>query len=252
MSKQGQGREEAAFLRGDIGVDGLEIEVELDEEEVERAKATESLMRSRTYLGREFLTWLLHRTNGGETLVEVEGEPVSALFAGRIVLRGVAGEATEVAAKGAMSPYSAIVRYAIDRGLLVHAGRLRIQHGERAFEVSLDAEHLDFRSAAIPAVLSEEDDDQLAERLYLAERLSGIVEALLAEFLRLRATPAWRSEVVPALKAWLRDGEAAPAPGPARTPEVANLQQERKRPQAAETRPLRDPPRKAVSGRAAP
>ncbi|MCK6545811.1 hypothetical protein L6R52_08080 [Myxococcota bacterium] len=205
MAKRSKNQEEAAFLAGDIGVDGEAVEVELDEVEVEKQKATEALMRSRTYLGREFLTWLLWRTSAGDTLISVEGEPVTALFVGRIVLRGLAGEATELVAKGAMSPYSEIVRYAIDRGLLVHAARLRVQRGEQSFEVTLDAEFLDFRSAQIPKLLTEEEDNQISERLFLSEQLSVIVEALLARFLELRATKAWREKTVPQIKEWLKD-----------------------------------------------
>lgn len=204
MGKREQAREEERFARGEIGVDGEAVEVEEDEAEVEKSKAVEQTLRGRTYLGREFLTWLLYRTNGGGTLIEHDGEPVSAMFSGRIVLRGIAGEATEVSAKGAMSPYSEIVRLAIDRGLLVHAGRLRIQRGEQTFEVSLDAEFLDFRSAMTPAVLSEAEDDQIAERLYLAEQLSAIVDGLLRAFLALRSTKKWRSTVVPEMKEWLK------------------------------------------------
>lgn len=209
MGKRSKASEETQFLRGDIGVDGLEVEVEEDPAELERNKATEQLMRGRTYLGRELLTWLLFRTESGDVLVEHEGEPVTAMFAGRIVLRGVAGETTELAAKGTMSPYSEVVRHAIARGLLVHSARLRIQRGEQSFEVGLDAEHLDFRAASLPAVLSEEDDDRLSERLYLAEQLSGIVDALLGAFLAIRSTPRWRSEVVPELRAWLQGPSAA-------------------------------------------
>jgi hypothetical protein len=194
----------------ETGVDGLDVEEEKDEAEVEKDKAKEELVRNRAYLGRELLTWLLHRSESGDPLITFEKEPVTLLFAGRIVLRGIAGETTELIAKGALSPYSELVKAAIARGLLVHAGRVRIQHGERAYAVTLDAEHLDFRSVELPQVLSEEEDDKIAERLFLAEKLSAIVEALLAEFLRIRTSEAWRKKVVPALRSWTQP-ETKPA-----------------------------------------
>ena len=63
MARREQARVEAAFQRGDAGVDGLPTEEERrDEAELEKDKAREQLLRGRTYLGREFLTWLLWRS----------------------------------------------------------------------------------------------------------------------------------------------------------------------------------------------
>jgi hypothetical protein len=122
-----------------------------------------------------------------------------------MVLRGLAGETTELRLAGLMSPYSAIARRAIAGGLLVHQVRLRITHGERAYEATVDAEHFALRSARLPKELSEESDDKIAERLYLVEQLGAILEALLEEFLRVRGGRSWRSRVLPDLLAWLRE-----------------------------------------------
>ncbi len=199
-------REEGKFLRGEIGVDGEAIEDERDVQEIERDKAVQQLLRGRTYLGRELLTWLLWRTDVGGPILDYDGEGLSALFVGTIVLRGLGGDATELSVKGAMAAYSEVVKAAIDRGLLVHQARLRLQHGERAYEVTIDAEHLAVRSAELPKVLAEEDDERLEERLYLAERLCELVDAIVADFVTLRASPKWASKTVPTLRTWAREG----------------------------------------------
>ncbi|MFO0725142.1 MAG: hypothetical protein U1E65_15280 [Myxococcota bacterium] len=197
------GREESQFLRGEIGVDGQSVEEELSEEEIDRAKAVEELARGRTYLGREFLTWLLWRTNAAGTLITVDDEPITGLFVQRITLRGLAGDATELVARGASSPYSKIVRDAIRSGLLVHVGRIRLSHADKIYEVTLDAEHLRLRSAQIPKVLSEEEDDKIAERMFLAEKLGEIVDSCFRAFLEVRSSKRWRKDVVPSLIEWL-------------------------------------------------
>jgi hypothetical protein len=197
-------REETAFLRGDIGVDGLPVEPEdQDEAELERGKAVAALAKNRAYLGRELLTWALWRSVSGDPLFEHEGEGVIVLVVGKVVLRGLAGEATELAVKGHTSGYSEVVRYAIDKGLLVHAARLRFQLGEQVFEATVDADTLSVRAATIPKALAEEDDEQLTERLWLTERLGALIDGLWARFLAVRATRAWHDAEVPALKAWL-------------------------------------------------
>lgn len=195
--------EEAAFLRGDVGVDGEAIEEARDEAQISRAKAIEGLTKNRAYLGREFLTWLLWRSASGDPIANVDGESVTTLLVGDVVLRGLAGEATELAVKGHTSAYAEIVRIAIDRGLLVHRARLRIQHGEQVFEVTVDAEQLDFRSANLPALLREEEDDRITERLWLTERLGSLVDGLWEAFAKVRTTRRWQKTEVPALKAWL-------------------------------------------------
>ena len=207
MGKREQAREEAAFLRGDVGVDGASAEEQQDEAELERGEAREQLLRNRAYLGRELLTWLLWRSESTDALVEYEGAGITPLFVGRVTLRGVTGEVTELVAKGQLSPYSQQVRRALDAGLLVHTARLRLTHGEKVYELTLDAEHLDIRSARLPELLTEDEDDRSAERLDLTEQLSALVDQLVRAFLAERASKSWSKRVVPELKAWLSGAE---------------------------------------------
>ncbi|BDG01159.1 hypothetical protein [Anaeromyxobacter oryzae] len=213
MARRDQARAEAAFLRGDAGVDGRATDEETrDAAEVEKDKAREQLLRGRTYLGRELLTWLLWRSESTAAVTAHEGTDVEVVFAGRITLRGLAGDVTEVVARGAAAPYAEQVRRALDAGLLVHQARLRITHGEQIFEATLDAEFLDVRAAKLPELLTEAEDDRLLERLALAEKLSALVDALVGTFLEVRASPTWKRKVVPALKAWMQvDAEATRA-----------------------------------------
>lgn len=210
MSRREEARSEAAFLRGDTGIDGNATEEKKDEVEAERGKAREQLLRGKTYLGREFLTWLLWRSESGDALLDFEGQALVVLFTGRVILRGIHGEVTELAAKGTLAPYSEQVRRALDQGLLLHSGRVRLTHGERSFEVTLDAEFLDVRAAKLPELMTEEEDDRTAERLYLVEQLSSMIDALVTDFLSVRASAAWSKRVVAELKSWMRGENRMP------------------------------------------
>jgi hypothetical protein len=207
MGKREQARAEAAFMRGDVGVDGAATEEKQDQAELERGKAREALLRGKAYLGREFLTWLLWRSEGGEPVTSFEKAGLTALFLGRIVLKGVSGDVTEMSARGAMAPYSEQVRQALDRGLLVHQARLLLTHGEKAYEVTVDAEFLDIRAAKLPELMSEEEDSRTGERLYLAEQLSAMLHALVEAFIAVRASKAWSKQIVPEMKQWMRGEE---------------------------------------------
>ncbi len=200
-----QSRKDARFAKGEVGVDGESAEQELkDPAELERDKAREQLLRGRTYLGRELLTWLLWRSESGDALVRHDGQDVTVLYLGRVVLRGLHGEVVELMAKGTVAPYSVQVRRALDDGLLVHLARLRLTAGERTWETSIDAEFLDLKSAKLPELLTEEEDDRLSERLDLAEQLSAMVDALVELFLAERTSKKWARDVVPAMKAWMK------------------------------------------------
>jgi hypothetical protein len=208
VARSDEARTEAAFLRGDAGVDGAATEVEeRDAAEVERDKAREQLLRGRTWLGRELLTWLLWRSEGGEPLVAVEKTGLVVLFTGKVMLRGIAGDVTELSARGTQAPYAEQVRRALDAGLLIHQARLRFTHGEKVYEATLDAEFLDVRAAKLPELLAEEEDDRLLERLYLVEQLTGFVDALVAAFLEERAGRGWAKKTVPAMKRWMKTDE---------------------------------------------
>ena len=203
MARREEARAEGRFARGETGVDGAAVEEEKDVAELELGKAREQLLRGRTYLGRELLTWLLWQSEAGDPVLHYRDEGVTVLAVGRITLKGVHGDVTELNAKGTLAPYSDLVKGALDRGLLVHNARLRFTHGERTFEATVDAEFLDIRSAKLPELLSEEEDDRATERLDLVEQLSENLECIDGAFLAVRTSKAWAKKTVPELKAWM-------------------------------------------------
>lgn len=196
---------ETKFLKGETGVDGASVKEAVDPAVTEQAKAREGLLRGRTWLGRECLTWLLWRSESTQALTTVEGEEVQVVFHGRLTLRAGGGEVTELQVKGVTAPYAQLVKSALTRGLLVHAARLQLTWGEQVYDLALDAEFFDVRSAKLPQLLQEEEAERLTERLELAGRASTLLDALVQEFLKVRLGKGWEAKVVPALLAWARE-----------------------------------------------
>lgn len=207
MSGRATARAEARFMRGETGLDGASTDqAETDPAVVEATKAKEALYRGGAWLGREALTWLLMKSESSEALCKVDDLPLKVVYAGKLTLRAAHGEVTEVTAKGVTAPYAAALRFAMQQKLLVHGARLHLNHGEQTFEVTLDAERFDLRAAKVPALLDEGDEgEQLVERLEYVGRLGKLVDALLAKFLEVRVSPAWKRTVVPELQAWLKE-----------------------------------------------
>jgi hypothetical protein len=204
MPARFQASAETKFLRGETGVDGAAVEEEAAPEQTEQAAAHEALYRGRTWLGREALTWALWKSESSGALCEVEGSSLKVVFQGRLLLRAGSGDITEAYVKGVGAPYAQLVRQAMTRGLLVHGARLILTHGEQQFEVTVDAERFDFRQGKLPELLTEEDEQSPTERLELVSRLSRLVDAVLAEFIKVRVSPAWKKKVVPELLEWMK------------------------------------------------
>lgn len=198
-------RDEAKFMKGELGVDGQAVADERTPEEAELAKAQEALLRGRTWLGRECLTWLLWKSESTEPVVAVKGIPLTVVFNGKLTLRAGAGEVTEAQVKGVAAPYAKLVKHAIAKGLLVHAAKVQLTWGEQVYDLQLDAEFFDIRSAKLPSLIQEEEGERLTERLELATRASTLVDALVEEFARLRASRSWDAKIVPGLLEWLED-----------------------------------------------
>lgn len=206
-TKRDSARAEARFMKGEVGVDGQAVTEEVDAAEVEQSKAKEALYRGRTWLGREALTWLLWKSESTEALCEVDGQGVSVVFGDKLILRAASGDVAEAAVKGVASPYAKLVKRALLQGLLVHGARLRLSHGERSYEVTLDAENFDLRAAKLPTLLTEEDSDKLAERLELVGHLSGLIDGLLAAFMAERTSAGWK-KTVKTLRAWMEASDS--------------------------------------------
>lgn len=195
---------ETKFLRGETGVDGAAVTEEADPVAAEQAKAQEALLRGRTWLGRECLTWLLWRSESTDPVTQLEGKDVVVVFNGRLTLRAAAGDVTELSVKGVTAPYSKQVKAAIASGLLVHGAKVQLTWGEQVYDASLDAEFFDVKSAKLPQLLQEEEAERLTERLELSGRVSALFDALTQAFIKARLSKGWESKVVTEMVSWAK------------------------------------------------
>jgi recombination associated protein RdgC len=192
--------------KGRAHVDTQE-EAELDEEEsalIERIETTR-------FLGPELLLWIWLRA-------ELITEPVALGELGeaevwldrKLTLEHVLDRLERVAVRGAQPSGSPEALEAVRNMKLPVASRivLRLQNQDFAFD--FNAPRFLIGSGAIPALLKEEGDDAFLERTTLIEKLTSLLDALFAAFLRERLAPSWTKAWQPALVAWV-DGESVPA-----------------------------------------
>lgn len=181
--------------------------------ETEADKTQQALhadLDDRRFLGREFLTWLIYHSddeNGGGDFAASELSDAFRIIVGERVVLKALGEGTgEITARGVAPAATPDVRYAIAGGLTVREVDLIFEQGsrgERLWQAAVSAEGFDLRRVKLPALLSEDDDERLSERLELLEQLEKMLEAAYQTFLRLRLKPTWQSDELPKLRAWL-------------------------------------------------
>lgn len=182
-----------------------------DEEEDEEGSELIERIETTRFLGAELLLWIWLRQ-------ELFNEPVALGKLGeaevwldrKLTLEHVLDKLERVAVRGAQPSGSPEAREAVRNMKLPVAARLVLRIAEQDFAFDFNAPRFLIGGGAVPALLKEEGDDAFLERTTLIERLTGLLDALFAAFLRERLAPSWAKAWQPALVAWM-EGENVPA-----------------------------------------
>jgi len=170
-----------------------------------------AVVQSKRFLGREFLTWLVHRIEEGEARVAHEGQVTEIQLGDRVVLAGGADDKARLTVVGAGDTRPEIGA-GLRRGKLVDKARLAFLRDERRWELVLDGGMLDYEAVRCPT-LGERDagadpraalENDLFLRLADVEDALGVLDRLFQEFCALRASAAWHDAALPRLRAWVR------------------------------------------------
>jgi hypothetical protein len=171
-----------------------------------------AVVETKRFLGREFLTWLVHRIEEGDARMEHDGRPVELRLGDRVVLAAGAQDRARltVVGEGDVRPE---IGAGLRRGKLVDRARLVLLRGDRRWEVTLDGGMLTFDALRCPPLGEREDGPQddpragfendLFLRLADAEDAIAVLDALFAEFCRARAGRDWTAHTLPTLRAWV-------------------------------------------------
>jgi len=172
-----------------------------------------SVVQSKRFLGREFLTWLVHRAEGGAARVEHDGQVTEVQLGDRVVLAGGADDRARLTVVGE-GDAGAEIGAGLRRGKLLDQARLVVVRGERRWELVLDGGMLAYEAVRCPA-LGERDggfgdrraafENDLFLRLADVEDVVGVLDRLFAEFCTIRASSAWHERALPALRRWVED-----------------------------------------------
>ena len=149
-------------------------------------------------LGREFLTWLWHKSDARpDDFRDAENAPFQVVMGQRVVVQGGEGDTLETASvSGAFSPLRE-ARFGLATGKKVTRATLNLEQDGLRWQLSLRAEDFAVSGLKTPKTDRDDADDPdalLLERIYLMERCMALLDCLYAAFLRLRLSPQWADE----------------------------------------------------------
>ncbi len=170
------------------------------------------LINSRRFLGSEFLTWLWFKVDCHDGLLDVKDiGRVELIFDDQMTLDAYLAETQRNDLRGGAPAYSPEALTALRQGKRPIKAKLRVIREGREWSFAFKAETFDLGAIKIPALLTDETDEQFWERMYLVEELEGVVHGLYREFLSVRLSNDWSERFVGAMQAWI-ESDLDPTP----------------------------------------
>ncbi len=160
------------------------------------------------FLGFEFLTWLwFSMEKQPETLQKADPGLVSLGVGNRIVLenhRGQCGESVIIQGDQAGLEEATL---ALRKGAVVAEISLVYKSGGHEWRFGIKGESLHLSGLKPPQtgpVENKEDmDGAILEKIFLYEKVVGLVRSLYGQFVRLRVSSRWEKEVIPQIRKWI-------------------------------------------------
>jgi hypothetical protein len=171
-----------------------------------------AVVETKRFLGREFLTWLVHRIEEEGGRLIRDADVIELHLGDRVVLAGTGPDKPRLTVAGT-GDLRAEIGVGLRRGKLLDQAKIAIVRSERRWELSLDGGMLTYNSLKCPQ-LGERDagaqedpraafENDLFLRLADLEDAVDVLDRLYAEFCRARGSSNWNSRTLPALRRWV-------------------------------------------------
>lgn len=153
------------------------------------------LESNRTFLGREFLTWLWFVSESQNHRIQVPGFGEFMFFVDdKIVLSSPGGSVHENTLKGGTPAYGTEAQTALASGKLVQEAKFIMQQGESEWTWSMRADDLAFRGLRLPVVTEGDAAAHMLRRFEWMQLLTDVVDALYNEYMGIRLSSSFKTE----------------------------------------------------------
>jgi len=167
-------------------------------------------VRETEFLGKEFLAWLWFRTETGRGSFKLDDKTIEIWFDGKITLQGENERGLETITCSGESQNMKEARFALAANKEVVQATLVLSLGDNQWTFVLDSLWLNFKTFKTPRVIQDKRDDPdglFYEKIFLIEAAVSAMDGIYAEFLKLRLSPEWSTEELPALSRWVNEGQ---------------------------------------------
>lgn len=157
-------------------------------------------------LGEEFLTWLWFKSSTGAIFNDSTGRPFTTTMEQRIVVQGGEGDHVETASVSGVFSELREARMGLSTGKKVTRALIKLERDPEEWQVTLKANDFSLNSLKTPKIESDSDDDPdalILEKISLIESCLELVDALFANFLKIRLSPDWQEEVT-TIRQWIQ------------------------------------------------
>jgi hypothetical protein len=161
------------------------------------------LQTNKTYLGREFLTWLWFLSDSQKHEVDIPGHGRFKLtLDDKLVLSSSGGSVHENSLKGPTPAYAAEARTALLSGKLVHEAKFILQNEDKQWMWTMKAEDLAPRSVKLPPVAEADAESHMGRRIEHMQLLTEVIDHLFKDYMSRRLTKQFADEMV-RMSEWL-------------------------------------------------
>ena len=167
-----------------------------------------SLIHTKKFIGREFLTWLWFQSDSKSGMVPVdESQTVEIWVDNKIVLESADEETLEKVICQGDSSEMLEARQALKQGKKVSQASFRLYMKDDEWRFSLDDSRLNFRTCRTPKIMLDKKEDPeglFYEKTFLLQEAVRIIEQLFIRFVKIRISPQWKQSELPALRKWVQ------------------------------------------------
>jgi hypothetical protein len=178
-------------------------------------------INSKSFLGEEFLTWLLWKSEENSGLIGIGDLEVH--FGGALTLAAPFGEAEEIALKGENPAGAPELLSGLREGKLLAKAQMRWIVDGIEWLFAVKGATLDMAGLKPPLKSAPPDPEWIERRLELMEEFAKVYDRVYTAFLVIRLSDSgWKKETQ-AMREWIAgDSPAAPS----RQPEIIELHDE--------------------------
>lgn len=163
------------------------------------------LIQQKSFIGREFLTWLWYRSERDGHVKIHGGNSVNVEILGPILLDAQYGDARASTLKGESPATSPEAHTALLEGKKLRRARLKLEREGVEWVLTLDGETFNITGLAIPNPGRMPFEDLLAMRGDMMLEFERAFSQLFEEFLHLRLQPKPWAKEIETIQEWVRD-----------------------------------------------